>query len=281
MSNAIAADYMASPYGNSVKRQEAKGGQAEATSFRDQVAEKAESVVDRYKREHPEDASHVNAQVRAGKDVRAKYGADQISGEDMTMEEYKGFVYRLLNCIPFHSTRIYDREMVSISDAGWEQMKKDPDYEAWVLGYTLENRSVRNPFFGLPGASGNVYAEHFGASIEEHIGQSVGPSGPGSSSSRVKNEKSWWEKRHEKMKERMEEQKKTALEKARARRKLEQEIYLNSRLASQQRLRGFLMDGTRDADLMHLQSTGISAFAAMAYENNISIFSNGLFKSNF
>ena len=30
-------------------------------------------------------------------------------------------------------------------------MKNDPDYEAWVLGYTAENRSVRNPFFGWPG----------------------------------------------------------------------------------------------------------------------------------
>ena len=31
---------------------------------------------------------------------------------------------------------------------GWEQMRKDPDYEAWILGYFVEDRAVRNPFFG-------------------------------------------------------------------------------------------------------------------------------------
>lgn len=90
---------------------------------------------------------------------------------------------------------------------------------------------MRNPFFGWPGASGSVYVEKFGASIEEHIGQSVGTSGPGSSSIQIKNEKSWWEKRHEKMEELMEEQEKKAMKKAQAQRAFEQERSLNSYLA--------------------------------------------------
>ncbi|MCM1181349.1 MAG: hypothetical protein NC347_13920 [Clostridium sp.] len=209
-------NYTAGIYTNSANKQ-ANVSQTETTSFSDKIAQKSESAVDQYKRKHPDDVSHVDAQVRAGKSVLAKNGADNVSREDMTMEEYKGFINGLLNSIPFDATRIYDKEIVSISDAGWEQMKNDPDYEAWVLGYTAENRSVRNPFFGWPGASGSVYVEKFGASIEEHIGQSVGTSGPGSS--HVKNEKSWWEKRHEKMEERMEEQ----AEKAMAQRAFEQE----------------------------------------------------------
>lgn len=238
MSNTINTNYTAGIYSNQVNKQ-AKNSQMETTSFIDKVAEKRESAVDRYKRNHPEDASHVDAQVRAGKSVITKNGADNISREDMTMEEYKNFVNRLLSSISFDSTRIYDKEFISISDAGWEQMKNDPDYEAWVLGYTVENRSVRNPFFGWPGASGSVYVEKFGASIEEHIGQSVGTSGPGSSSIQIKNEKSWWEKRHEKMEELMEEQEKK----------------------------------------VNFQSTAMGALAAMAYENNISTFSEGVMGS--
>lgn len=38
------------------------------------------------------------------------------------------------------------KEMWSITEDGWEQMKNDPEYEAWVLGYTIENRSVHFPF---------------------------------------------------------------------------------------------------------------------------------------
>lgn len=279
MSNIINTNYTAGIYSNSVNKQ-AKSSQTETTSFADKMAEKRESAVDQYKRNHPEDASHVDAQVQAGKSVITKNGTDNVSRENMTMEEYKIFINGLLSSISFDSTRIYDKEIISISDAGWEQMKNDPDYEAWVLGYTAENRSVRNPFFGWPGASGSVYVEKFGASIEEHIGQSVGTSGHGSSSNHVKNEKSWWEKRHEKMEELMEEQAKKAMKKAQAQRAFEQERFLNSRLAGQQRLQNFLSDDTQgSADMMNFQSTAMGTLAAMAYENNISKFSESVIVS--
>ena len=279
MSNTINTNYTAGVYNISVNKQE-KSSQMETSSFADKMAEKRESAVDWYKKNHPEDASHVDAQVRAGKSVITKNGADNVSREDMTMEEYKIFINGLLSSISFDSTRIYDKEIISISDAGWEQMKNDPDYEAWVLGYTAENRSVRNPFFGWPGASGSVYVEKFGASIEEHIGQSVGTSGPSGSSNHVKNEKSWWEKRHEKMEELMEEQAKKAMKKAQAQRAFEQQRSLNRYLAGQQRLQNFLSDGTQGSmDVMHFQSSGMSALAAMAYENNISTFSKGVMES--
>lgn len=279
MGNTINTNYAAGIYSNSVNRQ-VKSSQTETASFSDKIAQKSESVVEQYKREHPDDVSHVDAQVRAGKSVLAKNGAGNVSREDMTMEEYKNFINRLLNNIPFDATRVYDREFISISDAGWEQMKNDSDYEAWVLGYTVENRSVRNPFFGLPGASGSVYVEKFGASIEEHIGQSVGTSGPGSSSGNIKNEKSWWEKRHKKMEELMEEQAEKAMKKAKAQRVFEQERYLNSRMASQQRLQSFLSDSMQgSADMMAFSTASMSALAAMAYENNISIFSKNVIES--
>lgn len=125
-------------------------------------------------------------------------------------------------------------------------MKNDADYEAWVLGYTVENRSVRNPFFGWPGVSGSVYVEKFGASIEEHIGQGVGASGPGASG-RIKDKKSWWEKRQERMDALMEEQAEKAMKKAQARMAFEQEMYLKGSQAGWQKFQGLVME---ESDLL-------------------------------
>ena len=48
--------------------------------------------------------------------------------------------------VSFDSSQANCKEMWSITEDGWEQMKNDPEYEAWVLGYTIENRSVHFPF---------------------------------------------------------------------------------------------------------------------------------------
>lgn len=203
--NPISRNNIIGTYDVLAKKQEIRSIQAETTAFhsklQDKLKETSESAVEQYKRRYPQDAAHVETQVQAGKAVRTKNGVDGISREDMTMEEYKNFINGLLNSIPFDSTRVYDREVISISEAGWEQMKNDSDYEAWVLGYTAQNRAVRNPFFGWPGATGNVCVEKFGASIEEHIGQSVGKSSLNSNPNRNRwrNETSWWEERQERM----------------------------------------------------------------------------------
>ena len=78
----------------------------------------------------------------------------------------------------------------------------------------------------------------------------------------------------------MEEQEKKAMKKAQAQRAFEQERSLNSYLAGQKRLQNFLSDGTQgSADMMDFQSTAMGALAAMAYENNISTFSESVMGS--
>lgn len=245
--NPISTDYKAGNYNFAVEKQTRKYKGTE-TSFQDKWKETSESAVEQYKRRYPQDTARVEAQVQAGKAVREKHGADNVSREDMTMEEYKNFINGLLSSIPFDATRVYDSEVISISEAGWEQMKNDSDYEAWVLGYTAQNRAVRNPFFGWPGASGTFCVEKFGASIEEHIGQSVGKSSSGGGTDRWKNEKSWWEKRQERMRERMEEQIKKELEKLQA---------------SQNRM----------------NVAGRNVLAVADYENNMNIFRRNLIVS--
>ena len=128
------------------------------------------SVVEDYRRKHPEESGHIDKQVSAGMRVRETYGGADINTSEMSMDEYKEYITDILGKIPFHSSRPYDEEVIYISEAGWEQMKNDPEYEAWVLGYNVENRSVPNPFFGM-GDKGMYAVEHFGASIEEHHGE--------------------------------------------------------------------------------------------------------------
>lgn len=162
---------------------------------------KKESAVQKYITKHPKDEAHVTSQVLAGKKVLAQNNAENISRDGMTMDEYKAFFTSLMNSIPFDASHRGDREIWSISEDGWEQMKNDPEYEAWILGYTVENRSVYIPFAAMPGYSPNICTEKFGSSIEQHIGQSVPINSENKSRSNDTDEESWWIKRHKLLKE--------------------------------------------------------------------------------
>lgn len=237
------------------------------------TAVKQESVVEDYKKRHPENASHVDGQVNAGKSVRSKNGAENIDTETMTMEEYKSYFNALLDTIPYDSTRIYDETILSISDDGWEQMKKDSDYEAWILGYFVEDRAVRNPFLGLGGNQGSMIIEKFGASIDEHHGVGYTKSSvTGSDSKDSDSLDTWWIKRHKRMKKIIKEQGLKAQKRSALLREQAQLDFRKQQWMSQQRLEQFLMPD-RDAGQRGF-TTGHSPFAAtVAYESLMDMFS--------
>ncbi len=233
-----------------------------------------ESVVDDYKKRHPESAAHVDKQVQAGKKVRVKNSAENVSREDMTMEEYQQYFYSLLNTIPYDSTRIYDENHLSISEKGWEQMKKDPDYEAWILGYFVEDRSVRNPFFGWGGNSGMIIFEHFGASIEEHHGEGFSKSSINGDKTQTK-EESWWMKRHKRTKELLKEQQLKAAEEAKAKEAADLQAYRSQQLKRQQSLHTFLTGQSKNPVQNVSDDSQAKAEAFAAYET-VSLF-HGIF----
>lgn len=176
-----------------------------AANRKNSIVNNEESAVAKYKKRHPDSRHQVDSQVNAGKAVLERNGVSDVSREDMTMEEYKQFITNLMNSIPFDVTQSNNIEVWSISEEGWEQMKKDSDYEAWVLGYTSQNRAVRNPFAGLMGNVGSFCTEKFGASIDEHIGQGVPMTTNTNPSAKDKNKKSWWQERNERYEEMVEE----------------------------------------------------------------------------
>ena len=67
---------------------------------------KRDSVVEEFKRKHPKEASHVDKQVRAGRAVRLKNNAQNVSTQNMTLAEYKKYFYSLLDTIPYDPTRV-------------------------------------------------------------------------------------------------------------------------------------------------------------------------------
>ena len=244
-------------------------------SFRELVEE---SVVDAYKRKHPDRASHVDQQLRAGQAVRDKNGAG-VSTQDMTMAEYQAWFYALLDTIPYDSTRVNDTTTISISDRGWEQMRKDPDYEAWILGYFVEDRSVHNPFFGWGNNEGCIIFERFGASIEEHRGD-------GFSKAALKgskpdddddDEEDWWIKRHKRMKKLLKEQVERDMKRDAARRSALQEEFTRQHYISSRRQHSFLTAGIPNTPGDPLpQNPASSMTAALAYDSILDLFGSGM-----
>ncbi len=264
--------YRTGSYGKRTERQEAEDGfgascnKAESHGKGDEKAVRT-SVVEEYKAKHPQDASHVSAQVNAGKNVRRKFGAEHVDTADMTMEEYQAHFYSMLGTIPYHPTRLNDDVIISISEEGWEQMKNDPEYEAWVLGYFVEDRAVPNPFYGWGGNSGSLVIEHFGASIEEHHGEGFSKSDAGSGMETEREQESWWDKRHKRMKKALKEQAIRDQERAQAKRRADRKEYMMRQLESQQRLHHFL---TAD-DGRYLNQRHTEAEPLPVYENLVSI----------
>ena len=180
------------------------------------------SATEEYKKRHPDRAAHVDSQIRAGKNVLKKNGVENISREDMTMEEYKKFFTALMDSMPYDWSQKNDINVWSITEDGWEQMKNDSDYEAWVLGYTAEDRAVNIPFAAMPGYSPAYHTEQFGASIEEHLGQGF-PMNCSRKTSSSTEEESWWVKRHKRLEKILKEQ----VEKAQAERQRNEKLFLS------------------------------------------------------
>ncbi len=222
------------------------------TDTRKSLQNVQESVVDAYRKKHPEEAYHVDCQVKAGKRVLARNHAEHFPREKMSMEAYQHFIMGIIYSIPFDPSRTGDQQIVQISDEGWEQMKKNPEYEAWVLGYLAEDRAVRNPFAGLPGATSSFCIENFGASIEEHHGQSF-PMKRSRSNSDGKKEtqESWWEKRRKRARQLMKEQEKKARIKREVRMDQERELYHQRASENRRRLEAFLHGDVQDVGQLY------------------------------
>ena len=192
------------------------------------------------------------------------------SKEEMTMDEYKQWFMNEMSGMPvsgwYRSTCVGGA--LTITEECFERMKSDPEWERTVLGM------VRNMYSssGLMGSKMIGY-QVIGATPEQCYGEGI----PVKDDSPIStdNEKSWWEKRHERMKELVDEQEKEAVKKVQALRAQAQKEYLKSQMANRQGVQSFSEDGIQ-TEQYGVDLTASRSVEATAYETNISIFSKSV-----
>lgn len=181
MGNTINVNYMTKTYSNFLKNYETKGGgQKKTTSFSDKVAEKSMGT------------QNVSETGKTG----------AVSTKDMTMEEYKQYIHDKISQIPMHPTRMSESISINISEAGFEAMKNDPEYEAWVLNDLRTGWAQPDRWAGICG--GAYSAIYYGATKEECHAEmwSAGyRDGSGKSLFDSKAKDSFWERRVERKKQ--------------------------------------------------------------------------------
>lgn len=231
------------------------------------------SAVDNYKMRHPDHASHVDKQVRLGQSFLEKNGLDSSLTKNMTMDEYQAYIYTLIDRIPYDYTRQNDTSVISISAKGWEQMRNDPKYEAWVIGYLVEDRSIRNPFYAWGNNDGNIISEHFGASIDEHHGQGFSKAVfKNDNSSNDDDDEDWWIKRHKRMKKLLKEQVERTMKWDAVQKAALRDEYTRQQYLSAQRRQSFLEKGTPETPFEPTLGSSAIADATAAYTSVIDLF---------
>lgn len=177
------------------------------------------------------------------------------SKDDMTMDEYKQYFMNEMSKIPVSS--YYQASFTGslvITEKAFEKMKTDPEWEKTTLNMLKEMYSVN----GQPQKS--YCRQVIGASPAECYGYSVPMDNGSNFITPESNQKSWWQKHHEKMKELMEEQVKAQQKQTQQRAQAEQE-YANSQRMLTNTLK-------LDAIDEHVSMKAMGS-AAVAYGKNI------------
>ncbi len=98
--------------------------------------------------------------------VSGKGQTDAPAVRNMTLAEYKQYIYQRISRIPVHPSQAMRSVAVHISDAGFEAMQKDPQYEKWVLDTLKNDFAYYDPWSQMYGESFTIH--RFGASREEY-----------------------------------------------------------------------------------------------------------------
>ena len=130
---------------------------------------------------------------------------------DMSLENYKQYIWNKISALPMSASTRMQSISIHISEEGFEAMKNDPEYEAWVLDSLAQNFSFQNPWTAICG--GGYVVHHFGATKEQYHGEGWYPGymgGQGAALFAEKSEGSYWEKMMEQHKEYMKFQQEAA-----------------------------------------------------------------------
>ena len=160
------------------------------------------------------------AQLRASESSAAPAPSEKA---DMSMEAYQQMIREKISQMSLSSTRQMEAVSIQISDAAFERMKNDPDYEAWVLNDLREAFSQSNPWVAATGGGYSVF--YIGETKEQCHAEGWYPGYMGNQGAAMFEDKakgSFWEQRMENHKKYMELQQEAA-----ARRRLMMKLRMN------------------------------------------------------
>lgn len=163
------------------------------------------------------------AETEKTENVMGTLKTETVSTKDMTLDEYKAYISNRISGLSIHPSRTLQSFAVNISEAGFEAMKNDPEYEEWVLGYLEKDFMISDPWTSVCGGSYVVY--NFGTSKEEFHAEGwyAGyQNNHGKSLYESKAENSFWERRIEN-KKRLEKQIEKKQEQKRIREEMEEQ----------------------------------------------------------
>jgi predicted nucleic acid-binding Zn-ribbon protein len=132
----------------------------------------------------------------------AREGVKKISPQEMTLDEYKAYIEGELQNIPRNVTRYRDQVTVVISDAGYEAMQNDSDYEAWVLNGVREELNFPDYLCCYPGTYGRYDVMEFGATKEDFRGH-MSAIHKNDSHNNLQEEETYWDRRLKRLKARL------------------------------------------------------------------------------
>lgn len=257
------------PYGNSyINSSQNKNNEKVSESFSDKIVETVENsaITDSSTIKFPGDVNIsyppnlTNISYNSSISLKSK--------DEMTLDEYKQWVMNEISQMPVSgwARSTYSSGAIIIKEEAFERMKTDPEYEEYVLNRVRSACSVQ----GLAGCSNYIGYDVIGASPEECYGY-AGPAG-GSGVENTNDGETWWEKRHKRIKELLEEQiEKSQKERIERRNQIEAE-YINQVYASQQRVSNLL--NKSDAGNDNIASASLMTTATSAYEKNVEVISS-------
>lgn len=190
------------------------------------------------------------------------------SKDEMTLDEYKQWVMNEISQFPVSGwvRSTFSSGSIVIKEEAFERMKNDPEYENYVLNRVRSAYSVK----GLSVGSNNVSFDVIGASPEEWYGY-AGPVGK-SGLETANDGETWWEKRHKRLEEFIEEQIEKNQKEHLIKRKQMEDVYRSRTYESKQRLSNLLNNSNANSDNVNIQS--LVSTAASSYEKSIEMVSH-------
>lgn len=201
MRNTMDVSYRKRVYQDVLKEYEAKKSQKSTKNFSDKVSD---AILDKVSDTISDTNSKKGTEKREEQELEWKsLKVENVSVKDMTLEEYKQYIYYKISQLPMHPANWNDFVAVQITDAGFRAMQADPEYEKWVLD-TLQNGFLRYDPWG--GSSGKYVIYSFGASKEAYRVESWRMDGQNEwDRYNRKAENNFWERRAKRRKQRKEE----------------------------------------------------------------------------